>query len=58
MGTVGEICILVKFSSKREQLSGKISENIEGEILEIGGSTPRKLDKLCVTCWTVRVGCF
>ena len=46
MGTVGEICILVKYSPKREQLLGKLSENIEGEVKEISGSTPGKLDKL------------
>ena len=58
MGTVGEICILVKYSPKREQLLGKLSENIEGEVKEISGSTPGKLDKLSVSRWTIRAGCF
>lgn len=30
MGTVGEICVLVKYSLKREKMLGKITENIEG----------------------------
>jgi len=29
MGVVGEICVLVKFSPKRENLLGNINENIE-----------------------------
>ena len=39
MGTVGEICILVKYSPKREKLLRKISENIEGELEEDGNET-------------------
>ena len=31
MGTVGEICVSVKFSPKREEMLGGIKENIEGE---------------------------
>ena len=38
MGTVGEICVLVKYSPKTDH--------------------PSKLDKLCVTKWTVRGKCF
>ena len=55
MDTAGEICILVKFSPKREQMLGSIQENVEGELL------PNKacsLDNLCVTRWTVRASCF
>ena len=35
MGTVGEICILVKFSPKREHMLGNIQDNIEGVENEI-----------------------
>lgn len=57
MGTVGEICILVKYSPKREKLLGKIVENIEGEIPE-NDFCPGKLNKLSTTRWTVRATCF
>ena len=30
MGTVGEICALVKYSLKREKILGKLTENVEG----------------------------
>jgi len=48
MGTVGEICILVKYSPKQEKLLGKIVENIEGELSEelSAQTSPSKLDKL------------
>ena len=51
MGTVGEICILVKYSPKRENLLGEIQSNIEG-ITEGEEFVKRKvttLDKLCPT---------
>ena len=30
MGIVGEICILIKYSPKREKMLGSLAENIEG----------------------------
>ena len=32
MGTVGEIWVLVKYSPKRENMLGKLTENVEGNI--------------------------
>ena len=59
--TVGEICILVKYSPKREKMLGDIKENIDArfdeDALEDHYSIP-PLDKLCVTRWTVRGKCF
>ena len=53
LDTIREICILVKYSPKREKLLGNIQENIEGE------QQPRTtLDKLCPTRWTVRAACY
>ena len=49
--TIREICILVKYSPKREKLLGNIRENIEDE------QQPTTLDKLCPTRWTVRAAC-
>ena len=61
MGTVGEICILVKYSPKREILLGEIQSNIkeitEGEE-EFVKRTVTTLDKLCPTRWTVRAKCY
>jgi len=60
LGTVGEISVLVKYSPKRETMLGKIMENIEGEF-EDGDRAEHsvtKLDKLCVTRWTVRAKCY
>eukprot|EP00112_Aurelia_sp_Birch-Aquarium-sp1_P001569 Seg1170.3 transcript_id=Seg1170.3/GoldUCD/mRNA.D3Y31 product="Zinc finger MYM-type protein 1" protein_id=Seg1170.3/GoldUCD/D3Y31 len=34
IGTVGEICVLVKFSPKREKMLGAIQENVEGEVAD------------------------
>ena len=54
MSVVGEICILVKFSPKREHLLGKITDNIKKE-----DSKPFKnLKKLSATRWTVRAECI
>ena len=54
MSVVGEICILVKFSPKREHLLGKITDNIKKE-----DSKPfKKLKKLSATRWTVRAECI
>ena len=58
MGTVGRICTLVKYSSKRETMLGSIVENIEGELEESSRSDNQKFDKICVTTWTIRVKCF
>ena len=59
MGTVGEICVLVKYSPKRERMLGSIMENIEGEFEDgVRTNHQSKLDKLCVTRWTVRAKCF
>ena len=60
MGTVGEICILGKYSPKQENLLGEIQSNIEG-ITEGEEFVKRKvttLDKLCPTRWTVRAKCY
>ena len=59
MNTAGEICVLVKFSPKRESILGEIKDNIDVEVvdeneLHAQASIP-SLDKLCVTHWTVRV---
>ena len=48
---VREICVLVKYSPKREKLLGNIQDNIEGEY------QTTTLDKLCPTRWTVRADC-
>ena len=59
LGTVSEKCVLVKYSSKCEKMLGSIMENIEGEFEEQPKTDhPSKLDKLCVTRWTVRGKCF
>ena len=59
LGTVGEICVLVKHSPKREKMLESIMENTEGEFEEQPKTDhPSKLDKLCVTRWTVRGKCF
>ena len=57
-GTVGEICILVKYSPKRDNMLGDIKKNIEME----GGNTDEQscetLAKFSITRWTVRSGCY
>ena len=50
MSVVGEICVLVKFSPKREHLLGNITDNIEKE----ESQTFKKLKKLSATRWKVR----
>ena len=60
MSTVGEICVLVKYSPKREKILGTLDDIIEGETNQ-GESENFKAtsqDKLCTTRWTVRVSCF
>jgi len=55
MSVVGEICVLVKFSPKRENLLGNIGENIESN----GESEKfKKLLKMSTTRWTVRAECM
>ena len=54
MSVVREICILVKFSPKREHLLENISDNIVQEDSE----TFKKLKKLSTTRWTVRAECM
>ena len=59
IGIVGEICVLVKFSPKRENLLGELQENIEGDLQnEVEKRKPISLDKLCSTRWTVRAKCY
>ena len=60
MGTVGEICILMKYSPKRENLLGEIQSNIEGinEGEEFVKHKVTTLDKLCPMQWTVRAKCY
>ena len=57
MGTPREICFLVKYSQKRENLLSKINENIEGDSDDLHKQTC-KLDKLSATRWTIRANCF
>ncbi|XP_057290813.1 zinc finger MYM-type protein 1-like [Hydractinia symbiolongicarpus] len=56
MGTAGEICVLVKYSPKRENMLGKLTANVEGTL----GTDKHagKLDKLSTTRWTIRANCF
>ena len=56
MGTAGEICVLVKYSPKREKLLGTLSENIEGTFET--DKQARRLDKLSATRWTIWANCF
>lgn len=59
MGIVGEICILVKFSPKREKMLESIQKNVEEEMAdELIQDKHLSLDPLCVTRWTVRASCF
>ena len=61
MGTVGEICVLVKYSPKREKMIGGINSNVDAdideEVLDDDDKVP-SLDKLCITRWTIRGKCF
>ena len=52
LDTVREICILVKYSPKREKILGNFQDNIEGEY------QTTTVDKLCPTRWTVRTDCY
>ena len=61
IGTVDEICVLVKYSPKRENMLGEIKSNIDTdndeEALDYDDKVP-SLDKLCKTRWTIRGKCF
>ena len=54
MSVFGEICILLKFSPKREHLLGNINDNVEKEDSE----KVKKLKKLSATRWAVRAECM
>ena len=56
LSVVREICILVKFSPKRENLLGSINESIERGEEEF--EPIKKLTKLSMTRWTVRAECM
>ena len=59
MGTISDICILVKYSPKQEKMLSKITNNIEEKFdKETTNQQASKLNKLCVTRWTVRAECF
>ena len=49
MATVAKVYVLAKYSPKRENLLGKIYENIESKDSEL----PKKLKKLSTARWTV-----
>ena len=56
MGTAREIIVLIKYSPKRENLLGKIKEQIEcNEEVEIKANS---ISKLSETRWTVHAECF
>ena len=57
MGTVGEICVLEKYSPKREKMLDKLTQNVEGTF-DPDEQQATKLDKLCVTRWTICVNCL
>ena len=56
MSVAGEIFILVKYSPKREKTSGKIIENIEGDLSK--ELSAGKISKISTTRWIVRATCF
>ena len=61
MGAVGEICVLVKYSPKRENILGEIKSNVDADIDEETLDDDDKfpsLDKLWITRWTIRGKCF
>ena len=59
METVDEICILIKYSPKREKLLGEIKDNIINENDQIEETeNSASIDKLCLTKWTVRAKCY
>ena len=58
MGTVGKICVLVKYSTKQEKMLESIVENMEGEVEESSRSNGQNFNKLCLTRWTIKAKCF
>ena len=61
MGTVGEICVLVKYLPKREKMLGEIKSNVDADIDEEALDDDDKVpsqDKLCITRWTTRGNFF
>ena len=59
MGTVGEICVLAKYSPKLEKMLGTIQENVEGDMADdLFQRTHTFLDSLSVTRWAVRASCI
>ena len=56
LSTVKEICVLVKYSPKRENLLVNIHESIEG--CDEDFEPMKKLTKLSTTRWTVRAECM
>lgn len=60
MGTAGEICILIKYSPKREKILESLDEMTEGDMHETEMENEKRasLGKLCTTRWTVRASCF
>ena len=57
MWTVGKICVLVKYSPKRENMLGEIKSNVDPDIDEEALDDDDKvpsLDKLCIIRWTIR----
>ena len=58
MSTAGEICILVKYSPKREKMLGDMSSNIEVMDADVDVDDGTSLEKLSETRWTVRASCF
>ena len=58
MGTVGKICVLVKYSPKQEKMLGSVVENMEGEVEESSRSSGQNFNKLCLTRWTIKAKCF
>ena len=61
MGTVGKICMLVKYSPKRKNVLGEIKSNVDAAIDEEALDDDEKVpspDKLCINRWTIREKCF
>ena len=54
IGTVGEICVLVKYSPKLERMLQYILETIEKEFEESSSSDNQKVNTFCVTRWIIR----
>ena len=57
INTEREICVLVKYSPKRENNLGRMQENFEGNFDPDTEKFPA-LEKLCPTRWTVLASCF